>query len=52
MVVVVNPGNPTGQSLSAESIKEVVKFCDEEEVVLLADEVYDRLSQDNVRNYV
>jgi len=39
-LVVINPGNPTGQCLSYENQVEIVKFCREENLVLLADEVY------------
>jgi alanine transaminase len=39
-IVVINPGNPTGASLSAEDIKEVIKFAAEKSLVIMADEVY------------
>ncbi|KAG0612620.1 hypothetical protein M758_6G041900 [Ceratodon purpureus] len=39
-LVVINPGNPTGQVLSEENQREIVQFCKEEGLVLLADEVY------------
>lgn len=39
-MVVINPGNPTGQLLSTENQKEILEFCRDEGVVLLADEVY------------
>ncbi len=39
-LAVINPGNPTGQTLSLENMKDVVKFCEEEALVLMADEVY------------
>lgn len=42
--VLINPGNPTGQVLSRESVQEIVKFCAKNNLVLLADEVY----QENV----
>jgi len=38
--VLINPGNPTGQVLSKETVQEVVKFCAKHKLVLLADEVY------------
>lgn len=38
--VLINPGNPTGQVLCKESVKEIVKFCANHNLVLLADEVY------------
>ncbi|KAI4329026.1 hypothetical protein L6164_021333 [Bauhinia variegata] len=43
-LVVINPGNPTGQVLSEENQRKIVEFCKEEGLVLLADEVY----QENV----
>ncbi|XVE88553.1 hypothetical protein DITRI_Ditri19aG0078400 [Diplodiscus trichospermus] len=39
-LVVINPGNPTGQVLSEENQKAIVEFCKQEGLVLLADEVY------------
>lgn len=43
-VVIINPGNPTGQCLDYEEMKEIVRFSVQEKLVLLADEVY----QENV----
>ncbi|KAB2009052.1 hypothetical protein ES319_D10G141700v1 [Gossypium barbadense] len=43
-LVVINPGNLTGQVLAEENQKAIVEFCKEEGLVLLADEVY----QENV----
>ena len=43
-IVVINPGNPTGQVLSLENQKQIVEFCKKEGLILLADEVY----QDNI----
>ena len=40
VLCVINPGNPTGQTLSQEVIEDVVRFCHREELVLCADEVY------------
>ena len=39
-IVVINPGNPTGASLSEEDVRNVLKFAAEEKLVVLADEVY------------
>lgn len=39
-LVVINPGNPTGQVLSRENIQEVIKFAYEHDLFLIADEVY------------
>ncbi|KAF0685004.1 Aste57867_23033 [Aphanomyces stellatus] len=43
-LVVINPGNPTGQVLNVDNMKEIVQFCQDERLVLMADEVY----QENV----
>jgi alanine transaminase len=39
-LVIINPGNPTGALLSAETMAELVGVCEEHSLVLLADEVY------------
>lgn len=43
-LVVINPGNPTGNTLSYDDIASVIRFCHRKRLVLLADEVY----QENV----
>ena len=37
---VINPGNPTGNALNVDNQKEIVQFCKDEGVLLIADEVY------------
>jgi len=39
-LVVINPGNPTGQCLSRQNMEEIIDFCHRRSLVLLADEVY------------
>ncbi|XP_057504967.1 alanine aminotransferase 2, mitochondrial-like isoform X2 [Actinidia eriantha] len=39
-LVVINPGNPTGKVLAEGNQREIVEFCKEEGLILLADEVY------------
>ncbi|KAL8936834.1 MAG: hypothetical protein Q9216_004719 [Gyalolechia sp. 2 TL-2023] len=39
-IVIINPGNPTGASLSADDVRNVLTFAAEEKLVVLADEVY------------
>ncbi len=39
-IAVINPGNPTGQVLDRETQIGIVKLCAEENLVLIADEVY------------
>merc|ERR1719235_2903094 len=43
-LVVINPGNPTGQSLPLKNMQEIISFCSKNDIVLMADEVY----QENV----
>jgi alanine transaminase len=39
-LVIINPGNPTGNILSEQNIEDIIKFCYENKLVILADEVY------------
>jgi len=39
-IVVINPGNPTGQVLTRDNIESIIKFAHREKLFLLADEVY------------
>jgi alanine transaminase len=39
-LVVINPGNPTGAALDLANQQAVVKFCEREGLLLVADEVY------------
>ena len=43
-LVVINPGNPTGQVLDESSIREIIAWARKEQICLMADEVY----QENV----
>ncbi|KAI3951324.1 hypothetical protein MKW92_031022 [Papaver armeniacum] len=42
-LVVINPGNPTGQVLAEENQRAIVEFCKKENLVLLTDEVYQEI---------
>jgi len=39
-ICVINPGNPTGQVMSKENIRDIIKFAKKHKLVILADEVY------------
>ena len=43
-LAVINPGNPTGQVLPEAVMRDIIHFCANENIVLMADEVY----QDNI----
>lgn len=39
-IVVINPGNPTGSVLTEQNIKDIIKFAKQENLMIIADEVY------------
>jgi aspartate/methionine/tyrosine aminotransferase len=39
-MVVINPGNPTGQCLSKANQQDVVRFAEANNMIIIADEVY------------
>ncbi|XP_057530809.1 glutamate--glyoxylate aminotransferase 2 [Amaranthus tricolor] len=51
-MVIINPGNPTGQCLSVANLKEIVNFCIQENLVLLADEVYQQNIYQDERPFI
>lgn len=40
VLVVINPGNPTGQVLTKKNIEDIIRFAHKNRLYLLADEVY------------
>jgi glutamate--glyoxylate aminotransferase len=51
-MVIINPGNPTGQCLSEPTIRELLQFCFLENLVLLADEVYQQNIYQDARPFI
>jgi alanine-synthesizing transaminase len=49
-IVVINPNNPTGALYSDELLKEIVVIAREHGLVILADEVYDKVLYDGVKH--
>ncbi|MBS0507046.1 MAG: pyridoxal phosphate-dependent aminotransferase [Proteobacteria bacterium] len=49
-IVVINPNNPTGALYSDELLRGIVAIAREHELVLFADEVYDKVLYDGVRH--
>ncbi len=47
-IVVINPNNPTGALYSDEVLKEIVQIARENNLILFADEIYDRLVMDGL----
>ena len=49
-IVVINPNNPTGALYSVALLKSLVEIAREHELVILADEVYDKVLYDDVKH--
>ncbi|HEX5784683.1 MAG TPA: pyridoxal phosphate-dependent aminotransferase [Burkholderiaceae bacterium] len=49
-LVVINPNNPTGALYSDELLKELVQIAREHNLVLMADEVYDKVLYEGVKH--
>ncbi len=47
-IVVINPNNPTGALYSTENLKKIVELAEKYNLVLMADEIYDRVLYDDV----
>ena len=46
-IVVINPNNPTGANYSLESLLNIINFARKRNLVIFADEIYDKLLLDN-----
>lgn len=51
-MVIINPGNPTGQCLSEANLREILHFCYRENLVLLGDEVYQQNIYQDERPFI
>lgn len=49
-IVVINPNNPTGALYPKEILEQIVQLARENELILFADEIYDRLVMDNLEH--
>jgi alanine-synthesizing transaminase len=49
-IVVINPNNPTGVLYSVELLQEIVQIAREHQLVIFADEVYDKVLYDGVQH--
>lgn len=49
-IVVINPNNPTGAVYPKEILEQIVQLARENELILFADEIYDRLVMDGAEH--
>ena len=47
-IVIINPNNPTGAVYSKEMISKLVTFAEAHDLIVLADEIYDRVLYDDI----
>ncbi len=49
-VVIINPNNPTGAVYPEELLREIVELARQNDLLLLTDEIYDRLLMDGIKH--
>lgn len=49
-IVIINPNNPTGAVYPKEVLEEIVQVAREHELIIFADEIYDRLVMDGIEH--
>ncbi len=49
-IVVINPNNPTGASYSRALLQEIVELAREHDLVVMADEIYDKILYDDAQH--
>ena len=49
-IVIINPNNPTGALYPKEILEEIVEIARENQLIILADEIYDRLVMDGLEH--
>lgn len=50
-IVIINPNNPTGAVYSQETLQALVDIAEEHQLVVFADEIYDRILYDGNKHY-
>jgi len=49
-IILINPNNPTGSLCSKEILLEIVKIATENKLLILSDEIYDKMIYDNLEH--
>lgn len=42
-IIIINPNNPTGSNCSVDTLKELIKIAKDNNLIIFADEIYDKL---------
>jgi len=50
MVIINSPGNPTGSVYTREEMEAIVEVCADEEILILSDEIYEKLTYDGTEH--
>ncbi|HPH02470.1 MAG TPA: pyridoxal phosphate-dependent aminotransferase [Spirochaetota bacterium] len=50
-IVIINPNNPTGAVYPKETIEGLVRFAEEHNLIIMSDEIYDKILYDNMAHY-
>ena len=51
MLIICNPCNPTGHVLSREEVEDIAAFAREREILVISDEIYEKLIYDDRKHY-
>ncbi len=49
-IIIINPNNPTGSNNSPETLKQIIELAIEHNLVIFADEIYDKLLMDGKKH--
>jgi alanine-synthesizing transaminase len=50
-IVLINPNNPTGAVYEKEVVEAIVRFAERHQIILFADEIYDKILYDGVKHH-
>ena len=42
-IIINSPGNPTGMIYSKEELREIAEVCEEKDILIISDEIYEKL---------
>jgi len=51
ILILNSPSNPTGQVIPREVVREIAQFCLEHDILLVSDEIYEKLIYDDRQHY-